>query len=385
MMIQWMQKPLGELTDFMSKGIAPKYTDTESANTVRVLNQKCNRNFEISYGVSRLHDCTKKKVPDVRVLRIGDVLINSTGTGTAGRVAQVRELPGPTTLDGHMILLRPTDEIDPIYYGYALKLYQKQIEGLAEGSTGQTEINRDRLKNEIVITYPEDKVVQKRIADVLRALDEKIAVNEEINKNLEQQASEIYKAWFENFLPFRGECPTTWRRGTLSDIAHVSSGKRPLNKSKMKTSKMTIPLVGAADVMGFTDRANHTDKILVTGRVGTHGIIQRFNSPCWTSDNTLVITSDYYEYMYQVLRRIDFHAMNRGSTQPLITQSDLNNVSVSIPDQETLKSFESIIGGLMSEYTSNIEMNNTLATIRDTLLPKLLSGELDVSRLSSVV
>ena len=131
--------------------------------------------------------------------------------------------------------------------------------------------------------------------------------------------------------------------------------------------------------MGYTTEANHTDKILVTGRVGTHGVIQRFNSPCWTSDNTLVITSDFYEYTYQILQRIDYNSMNRGSTQPLITQGDMNKVSILIPDQETLHDFETLVGQLMEQYQANILENNKLAEIRDALLPQLMSGEVDVS------
>ena len=131
--------------------------------------------------------------------------------------------------------------------------------------------------------------------------------------------------------------------------------------------------------MGYTTEANHTDKILVTGRVGTHGVVQRFNSPCWTSDNTLVITSPLYEYTYQILQRIDYNSMNRGSTQPLITQGDMNKVSILIPDQETLHDFETLVGKLMDQYEANLLENNKLAELRDTLLPKLMSGELDVS------
>ena len=101
-----------------------------------------------------------------------------------------------------------------------------------------------------------------------------------------------------------------------------------------------IPLVGAASVMGYTSEANHTDKILVTGRVGTHGIVQRFNTPCWTSDNTLVITSDFYEYTYQILQRIDYKSLNRGSTQPLITQGDMKKVAILLPDKDVLCEFE---------------------------------------------
>ncbi len=118
------------------------------------------------------------------MLKPGDVLINSTGTGTAGRVAQIWDIEAPTTIDGHMILMRPTDEVDPLYYGYAVKAFQAEIESYAEGSTGQTEINKTRLQNETIIMYPVDKGEQYRIARILAAIDEKILLNEEVNKNL---------------------------------------------------------------------------------------------------------------------------------------------------------------------------------------------------------
>lgn len=186
---EWLEKTLGELTSFMTKGIPPKYVDEAGQNTVRVLNQKCNRNFRISYSESRFHDNRIKKVPNDRMLQDFDVLINSTGTGTAGRVAQIWHVPEPTTLDGHMIIMRPTQEIDSLYYGYAIRSFQSQIEGFAEGSTGQTEINKRRLLDEIVIRYPVSLDRQKAIGRMLKAIDEKIRNNESINQNLRLQAA----------------------------------------------------------------------------------------------------------------------------------------------------------------------------------------------------
>lgn len=183
-MTEWVDKKLGEITSFIAKGIPPKYVEEETQKTVRVLNQKCNRNYEISYDESRIHNAAIKKVPEDKYLRYGDVLINSTGTGTAGRVAQVFNVPVSTTIDGHMILIRPTDEIDSLYYGYAVKNYQKKIESLAEGSTGQTEINRQRLQDEIVIRFPKKKELQKSIGTFLFQIDEKIKNNNRINNNL---------------------------------------------------------------------------------------------------------------------------------------------------------------------------------------------------------
>ena len=139
--------------------------------------------------------------------------------------------------------------------------------------------------------------------------------------------------------------------------------------------------MGSASVMGFTSEANHKDKILVTGRVGTHGIVQRFNTPCWTSDNTLVIKSSYYEFTNQILKRIDYSSMNRGSTQPLITQGDIKKVRVLVPDAETLAKFETFAGTFMNQWETNKQENVKLASLRDTILPKLMSGELDVSNI----
>ena len=192
---------------------------------------------------------------------------------------------------------------------------------------------------------------QLKIGRVLCCIDEKIECNKRINDNLQQQASAIYQAWFEEFLLSGGSCPSTWKHGILADIANITSGKRPSVKFFEMTENAVIPIVGAASIMG------------------------------WTSDNTLVITSDLYEYTYQLLKRIDYHSMNRGSTQPLITQSDMNKVPILIPDSETLNNFELLAGKLMEQYQSNLLESRKLAELRDTLLPKLISGEIDVSNL----
>lgn len=200
-----------------------------------------------------------------------------------------------------------------------------------------------------------------------------------INKNLEQQVATIYQSWFEDFDLTDGVCPKDWCYQELSSLADIASGKRPPIKTELCSQETPIPIVGAASVMGFTSEANHTNKILVTGRVGTHGVIQRFNIPCWTSDNTLVITSSYYEFINQILRRIDYSSMNRGSTQPLITQGDMKKIYVLVPDKDTITKFEILAGTLMNQWETNNDENVKLASLRDTLLPKLMTGELDVS------
>ena len=283
---------------------------------------------------------------------------------------------GKCCVSDNSICAIPKSENDIIFLYYLLKhleLNKKHI------GTSQPLLTQEIL-NSIMCKVPE-RDQQLKIGRVLCCIDEKIECNKRINDNLQQQASAIYQAWFEEFLLSGGSCPSTWKHGILADIANITSGKRPSVKFFEMTENAVIPIVGAASIMGYTSESNHTDKILVTGRVGTHGVIQRFSSPCWTSDNTLVITSDLYEYTYQLLKRIDYHSMNRGSTQPLITQSDMNKVPILIPDSETLNNFELLAGKLMEQYQSNLLESRKLAELRDTLLPKLISGEIDVSNL----
>ncbi len=224
-----------------------------------------------------------------------------------------------------------------------------------------------------------DHETQLRIGKLLRSIDARITVNKKINDNLQQQVSALFDNWFVDFGRFDGNMPIDWHSGKLADIANVTSGKRPPLKSSEKTASATIPLVGAASVMGYTSDTLYDSPILVTGRVGTHGVVQRFYSSCWPSDNTLVITSPFYEFTDQVLRRVDYVNMNRGSTQPLITQTDLKNIEIVIPSDSVLKEFESLASTLMQKHAENCQENQRLYELRDALLPRLISGEIIVS------
>lgn len=265
----------------------------------------------------------------------------------------------------------------PLYLYYNLDSRYEEFRLLSDGTSTRGGLSGWILKRMEIKLPP--KSSQKKIIDILYSIDRKIEENNAINNNLEQQVSILYQSWFEDFEITNGVCPEDWSYQELSSIADIASGKRPPVKSNFCNQETPISIVGAASVMGFTSEANHTDKILVTGRVGTHGVVQRFNTPCWTSDNTLVITSPYYEFTNQILHRIDYSSMNRGSTQPLITQGDMKKVVVLVPDENTLAKFEKFAGSLMVKREANNKENVKLASLRDTLLPKLMSGELDVS------
>lgn len=390
-MSDWKTKTLGEVTSYIAKGIPPKYVEEANDDTICVLNQKCNRNFRISYDDSRLHNNAAKKVPDVKMLKPGDVLINSTGTGTAGRVAQIWDIEAPTTIDGHMILMRPTDEIDPLYYGYAVKAFQAVIESYAEGSTGQTEINKTRLQNETIITYPVDKDEQSKIARILAAIDEKILLNEEVNKNLFEQVRALYKDRFIDLMPFGGSMPSDWHLGTVSEIIELHDSKRiPLSSRERAELDKIYPYYGATSVMDYVDRYLFDGIYLLLGEDGTvvdgqgFPILQYVEGKFWVNNHAHIITGKNgftVELLYLLFSLTNVQSIVTGAVQPKISQANLNKVPIVIPSEAELKAFDESIQPFFAEIRNLRAENDRLATVRDSMLPRLMSGELDVSDL----
>ncbi len=138
-------------------------------------------------------------------------------------------------------------------------------------------------------------------------------------------------------------------------------------------------MVGANGELGKTDDYLLEDKFLLTGRVGTLGAVNISYGKKWYSDNVLIMKPySYFYYAYFILRMIDMNSLNRGSTQPLITQTDLKNYLSLIPDEDTLNLFEDVISHLFEKVFLNKEQIQTLAQTRDTLLPKLMSGQLEI-------
>ena len=276
-----------------------------------------------------------------------------------------------------VLVFTANKEIDPtfLYYVLADDTFFSYATATAKG-TKMPRGDRTAIMQYLVPQY--DLPTQKKIGAILRSLDDKIELNNKINENLERQVYALFESWFMSFDKNEEIVPNDWYRGTLGEIASITSGKRPPMKQSFSTAEIKIPLVGASSVMGYTNAVLYNEPILVTGRVGTHGIVQRFRTPCWASDNTLVIKSDFYEYTYQVLLRVDYTNMNRGSTQPLITQTDLKNAPIVVPPKSVMLKFEQIAGTLMAKHQANHEENKRLSGLRDTLLPKLMSGEIDV-------
>ncbi len=170
--VGWSVKPLSELCSYLSRGIGPAYLE---AGGVLVLNQKCIRDHRVNPDLGRRHNDEKKSIKG-RLVEQFDVLVNSTGVGTLGRVAQVLQLSEPTIVDSHVTIVRAAKGIDSHFLGVNLTSRESEIEGLGEGSTGQTELSRVRLGTLPVLTPPTE--VQSAFGQFARPIFDRIAAND---------------------------------------------------------------------------------------------------------------------------------------------------------------------------------------------------------------
>ena len=377
--MEWKEVDICQLCDSVSETYKGNASEVVLINTSDVLDGKC---LNHEYVPNK-----KLKGQFKKTFRKGDILYSEIRPANK-RFCFVDFEPKDYIASTKLMVLRAHEDVDPKYLYQILRGYDTlaQLQMLAESRSGTfPQITYSELSN-IMVSLPSQKA-QKNIVSILSSLDRKIELNNKINADLEEMAQAIFKNWFVDFEPFKdgkfvdselGMIPEGWKVGCLGDIAEITSGKRPPKKSKDKTKELFIPLIGASDIMGFTSDVLYERPILVIGRVGTHGVVQRFQEKCWPSDNTLVIESSYYNYVYQLLKGIDYSAINRGSTQPLITQTDVKNTDVIIAPENVLKEYESITSTLFSKHRANIKENSRLSTLRDTLLPRLMSGELEV-------
>ena len=312
------------------------------------------------------------------------MLVNSTGVGTAGRVAQITKINEQLTVDGHMIILRPNQSIDPVFYGYLVKANQYKIEQLAEGSTGQTEINRDRLLNEIICQIPpvEDQIT---IAYQLRRLDLKIKINKQINANL----LELAKIVFE-------ETVKKSEYKHLSELVEVKDGTHdsPNQQSKgyplvtlkvikgMSIDFSQLKLISKQDFNKINERSLVEHGDILFSMIGTVGLVYKVieNPINYAIKNVGLIkthSSNYSNLVY--LSLISHNGISyvkshmSGSTQQFLSLTNLRNFPIPSITQEQLKSFNHQVDPIFGEIESIVHQNNSLNKLKKVLLSKLLN------------
>ncbi|MEQ5434263.1 restriction endonuclease subunit S [Providencia huaxiensis] len=216
---------------------------------------------------------------------------------------------------------------------------------------------------------------QKAIASVLSSLDNKIDLLHRQNKTLESMAETLFRQWFVE------EAQDDWNEVRLGQLFSICSGKG-LKRDEFIELGM-YPVLGANGEIGRCNKSLYSERLIYTGRVGTLGniFIIHENEKVWLSDNTLIFKDiKYFYFVYFQLKMINFDEYNVGSTQPLIRQSDIKEIYIDFPnDLVLLDLFERDVDIIFTKINKNIQKIKTLEKLRDTLLPKLMSGEVRVN------
>lgn len=396
----WETKKLGDVCFLLNRGVSPKYLEHGG---ICVLNQKCVRDHRISYEQSRRHDLRAKPVAEARFIKLGDVLVNSTGTGTLGRVAQVREIPPePTTVDSHVTIVRPTPgKFFSDFFGYMLILIEEAIKASGEGCGGQTELARSALADKFIISYPTALPEQQRIVGILDKAFESIATaktNAEKNLN---NAREVFESYLQGVFANPGK---DWEKRTLKEIAvEFGRGKskhRPRNASALYGGKH--PFIQTGDVRNsgqliteysqtYSEAGLAQSKlwpkgtlcITIAANIAETGILN-FDA-CFPDSvigvvvNEKLTNTKFLEYLLQTMRT-ELKAQGKGSAQDNINMGTFENQKFSFPSLDVQKEIVQKLDSLSTE-TQRLESVyqqklTALEELKKSILNQAFSGGL---------
>lgn len=288
-----------------------------------------------------------------------------------------------------MVLRANRTKVLPKYLYYFLKndVTIAELQMLAETRSGTfPQITFTELAN---LSIPVPPIAdQETIIDILECIDNKIGCNRDINDNLQRQAQALYKHYFPYSVG--DELPDGWRIGSVGEIIEIHDSKRiPLSGAeRVKMEKKIYPYYGAAALMDYVDDYIFDGKYLLLGEDGTvvddagYPILQYVWGRFWVNNHAHILTGKLgfnVESLYMLFKQTPVKAIVTGAVQPKISQANLRSIQVVIPPQKLLTDYNSQIEPLFALLRTNEEANKSLATLRDTLLPKLMSGEIDVS------
>lgn len=327
------------------------------------------------FAVLKQNDCVPQK---------GDVLVAKDGSYLK-QIFVCEETKDEGVLSS-IAIFRPNKLVDPYYLCYLLKS-PKIYNYIANNCVSGSALPRIVLKDfKSVKLWIPDIAVQKRIVDSLKPFDDLIKVNKRINDNLEQQAQALFKSWFVDYEPFKdgefveselGMIPKGWRVGALGEIFEIKYGK-----DHKKLSDGIIPVYGSGGLMRYVEKPLYEGESVLIPRKGTLNNVMYVNEAFWTVDTmfyTMPKMQNSMLYAYILLSNKDLASMNSGSAVPSMTTEILNNIQIVMPVSDVLAEFNPLVSAYYAQIKHYDQESRRLAQLRDTLLPRLMSGELNIN------
>lgn len=377
--MEWKEVRLGDVCTRVCSGGTPKSTNLSYyGGEIPWLNTK-----EIDFN--RIYS-TEKTITDSGLNNssakwiVPNTITVAMYGATAGKSCIVKV---PMTTNQACCNLAINDKVaDYEFVYYSLKNDYTTLASLANGGAQQN-LNAQIIKD-YVLKMP-SLADQHRIASILSSLDRKIELNNKINADLEEMAQAIFKNWFVDFEPFKdgkfvdselGMIPEGWKVGCLGDLITIKYGK-----DHKKLEDGTFPVYGSGGFMRFVNSWLYNGESVLIPRKGTLDNIMYVSEKFWTVDTMFfsVPKMDYVmKYVYNYIKRFDFSKMNEGTSVPSNTAARLNKMQILIPTHEVLEMYDETLCPIYNKRKMNDKESRTLSTLRDTLLPRLMSGELEV-------
>ena len=390
--MEWKEVRLGDVCSELSDGLhkAPKFIVNGEYIFVNAKNL---------YNGYILDNDPTKKTSHEEYLKykkpLGKHTILYSIDGTIGNIAKYRGEKCVLGKGACYINCNPEIvESSYLYYQLQSPHFKSYIHLMSTGST----IKHISLKTmrDYVFELPslED---QRRIASILSSLDRKIELNNKINADLEEMAQAIFKNWFVDFEPFKngkfvdselGMIPEGWKVGGLFDIAEIFDKKRkPLSGNVREKMDKIYPYYGATSCMDYVDDYIFDGIYTLIGEDGSvvkeNGLpyMQYVWGKMWVNNHAHILQGKNgysTEMIHALLSITNIKFLVTGAVQAKLSQGNMQKIFVAIPPKNVLDEIRPVIDNLYSKIRINTDENSRLSLLRDTLLPRLMSGELEV-------
>ena len=407
--MEWKEVRLGDVCTKIGSGATPSGgKEAYKGGDYHLIRSQNVLDFAFSKdGLASINDEQANKLKNVEIIQ-GDVLLNITGDSVA-RCCIVPSEILPARVNQHVAIIRPRkEELDNHYLLYYLQHYKRQLLQIASAGATRNAITKAMIEN-LILPCPKSLEDQRRIASILSSLDRKIELNNNINADLEEMAQAIFKNWFVDFEPFKdgkfvdselGMIPEGWKVGSLRDMGTIVCGKTP-SKANSNYYGGNIPFIKIPDMHGNVFVEDSEDKLteqgslsqikklippysLMVSCIATVGLVSINTKPSHTNQqiNTIIPYSrSALFYLYQHIKNNEelLKNMGRGGTTTLnVNTKSFSNIRLLMPSDTSLEHFHGIVEGLFKKIELNMNESRTLSLLRDTLLPRLMSGELEV-------
>lgn len=387
-MAEWLKTSLIDIVELIGGG-TPKTSKAEYwGGNINWLSVK-DFNDENRYVYSTEKTITEEGLNNssTKLLRKDDIIISARGT-----VGELAMIPFPMAFNQSCYGVRAKDGINSTFLYYLIKHSVRKLKAMTHGSVFDT-ITRDTFAN-IEVAIP-DIETQQRVAKMLSDIDDKVENNQRINNNLFEQMQALYKAWFVDFEPFSGVRPSNWNDTNIYAIANIIYGA-PFASKLFNTDGLGKPIIRIRDLkeqafVTFTTEEHPKGHLIQPGDivVGMDGEFRPYiwgNEPAWLNQRVCIFESNRPQGKAFVLYTIKPLLNKIEQTQVATTvihigKKDFDAFEIVLPDEATLDSFDSITAPMIEQIVNNRLQNKRLAVLRDILLPKLMSSELDVSNI----